>query len=304
MEKKQKPISIGFPVYNGASRMTKALDTLLGQTYKDFELIISDNASTDETARIAQGYAASDSRIRYIRQSENIGQVSNIKFVIEASSSKYFMLAADDDWWEPEFVECLFGALEANPYYVAAMSSFEREDERGCRLDRVELTGMYDLARQGYYSVFSKMIWKHPIHLFFYGLWRREFLARHFNRPIPRCIYWDRVFFAEVALCGHLYSIPDLLYHRRSNSVKIKKRYTNDSVGALFQEPYPYTNFLLVMLWRLVSSPFIPWYRKPLIFPPWSRLFWILSGSVVFECRRSLRSWYQESRGKFKRRVN
>ena len=66
-------LSIGLPVYNGENYLAESLEALLGQTYEDFELIISDNASTDGTADICQRYGKQDSRIRYIRQPRNIG---------------------------------------------------------------------------------------------------------------------------------------------------------------------------------------------------------------------------------------
>ncbi len=75
-------LSIGLPVYNGQERLTEALDALLGQSYEDFELIISDNASTDGTAAICRRYEKQDSRIRYIRQPANIGRVPNHNFLI------------------------------------------------------------------------------------------------------------------------------------------------------------------------------------------------------------------------------
>ena len=79
-------LSIGLPVYNGEQFLSEALDSLLGQSYEDFELIVSDNASTDGTADICRRYAEQDSRIRYIRQSRNIGLIANHNFVVRRST--------------------------------------------------------------------------------------------------------------------------------------------------------------------------------------------------------------------------
>ncbi len=76
-------LSIGLPVYNGEEYLTESLEALLGQTYEDFELIISDNDSTDGTADICRRYAKQDSRIRYFRQPRNIGCNPNHNFVIK-----------------------------------------------------------------------------------------------------------------------------------------------------------------------------------------------------------------------------
>lgn len=102
---KQKPqVSIGMPVYNGAKFIREALDSLLAQTFTDFELTISDNASTDGTEAICREYAAKDQRIRYVRQPENLGAAANFRFVLDEAVGEYFMWAAADDLWVPNFI--------------------------------------------------------------------------------------------------------------------------------------------------------------------------------------------------------
>src|SRR5450759_757223 len=89
-------VSIGMPVYNGEKYISEALDALLAQTFTNFELLISDNASTDGTTAICRHYADRDSRIHYVRQSENRGGVANFKFVLDEARGEYFMWAACD----------------------------------------------------------------------------------------------------------------------------------------------------------------------------------------------------------------
>lgn len=100
-----------MPVYNGEKYVREALDALLAQTYTDFELIISDNASTDCTERICRDYAKRDSRISYIRQSVNIGAAKNFQYVLNAARGEYFMWAAYDDYWKPHFIAHCLDAL-------------------------------------------------------------------------------------------------------------------------------------------------------------------------------------------------
>jgi len=104
-------VSIGMPVYNGACFIGKALDSILEQSYPHFELIISDNASTDRTADICLEYAARDSRIRYVRQVTNLGAFANFHYVLLASSHERFIWAAADDWWDSDRLERLVDAL-------------------------------------------------------------------------------------------------------------------------------------------------------------------------------------------------
>lgn len=90
-------VSIGMPVYNGEKFIIEALDSILAQTFTDFELIISDNASTDGTEAICNDYATRDSRIRYFRQNENAGALFNFKFVLNEARGSFFKWAAVDD---------------------------------------------------------------------------------------------------------------------------------------------------------------------------------------------------------------
>jgi len=104
---KNKLVSIGMPVFNGGKHIRDALDSLLAQTYRNFELIISDNSSTDETEQICREYEEIDFRIRYIRQPENLGATENFQFVLARAKGEYFMWAAHDDIWDPCWIETL-----------------------------------------------------------------------------------------------------------------------------------------------------------------------------------------------------
>jgi glycosyltransferase involved in cell wall biosynthesis len=110
-------VHIGMPVFNGEKTIHRAIDSLLRQTFSDFELIISDNASTDETAAICRDYAARDSRIKYFRQKKNEGATTNFIFVLNQASADYFMWAAADDQWAPTYlwkcVDLLKGDVDA-----------------------------------------------------------------------------------------------------------------------------------------------------------------------------------------------
>src|ERR1700761_38911 len=100
-----KPLlSIGLFVYNGERYIREAIDSFLSQTFTDFELIISDNASTDATEQICLDYAAKDSRVRYSRNPRNMGAGWNVRRVAELATGKYFRWAACDDRCEPDLL--------------------------------------------------------------------------------------------------------------------------------------------------------------------------------------------------------
>lgn len=132
-------VSIGMPVYNGAQYIREALDSLLAQTFSDFELIISDNASSDSTQVICEEYARRDSRIRYVRQSENKGAAANFRFVLDCAKADLFMWAAYDDLWAPNYlmdattllsvrsIDYVFPAFELRSIRLRISKKFEPE---------------------------------------------------------------------------------------------------------------------------------------------------------------------------------
>lgn len=124
-------LTIGLPVYNGARWIASALDSLLSQSFRDFELIISDNCSTDATASICEAYARRDARIRLVRQSVNRGLVWNWNHVFEISSSEYFKWSACDDIYHPHFLERCIAVLDSNPDVVWCHSRTQHIDYRG-----------------------------------------------------------------------------------------------------------------------------------------------------------------------------
>lgn len=115
-------VSIGLPVYNGAETIADVLECLVTQTFENFELIISDNASTDETEDICRRYLESDQRIHYIRQPRNIGAEKNFRYVFESSKGEYFMWAASDDIRSNNYIEHNLIFLRSHPDYVASTS--------------------------------------------------------------------------------------------------------------------------------------------------------------------------------------
>ncbi|NND71962.1 MAG: glycosyltransferase family 2 protein [Rhodothermales bacterium] len=114
-------VTIGLPVYNGEAFVGRAIDSILGQSFGELELIITDNCSTDATESICRSYESTDPRVRYIRNSENIGVIANFNKVFEIATGEYFKWAASDDICHPEMIQHLVGALDDNPTAVMAV---------------------------------------------------------------------------------------------------------------------------------------------------------------------------------------
>ncbi len=115
-------VSIGVPVYNGGAELRRALETLLAQTHSNLELVISDNASTDETEATCREFAARDPRVVYYRNETNLGPGANFEKVLRVARGEFFMWAAHDDWWHPRFVEANLANLLTNPTVIGSIS--------------------------------------------------------------------------------------------------------------------------------------------------------------------------------------
>ncbi len=137
------PLFIGMPVFNGGRFIGQALDSLISQTYRDWMLLISDNDSTDGTAKICKSYCERDARIRYIKQPKNQGTAKNYRFLLESAHEKYFMWAAADDLWEPEFLDANIRNLESNLDAGAAFSNIVNIDSFGQIIREIPSFGLF-----------------------------------------------------------------------------------------------------------------------------------------------------------------
>ncbi len=127
-------LGIGLPVHNGATHLRESIDSLLAQDIDDFELVISDNASSDATQKICKGYADRDSRVRYTRTDSNIGAAANFNRAFSLCNGEYFMWASDDDIWHPRFATACVERLEQHPSAVLCTSEMTLIAETGSDL--------------------------------------------------------------------------------------------------------------------------------------------------------------------------
>lgn len=205
-------VSIGMPVYNGERFIREALDSLLAQTFTDFELIISDNASMDATESMCRSYARQDSRIRYIRQLENLGALPNFQFVLNEACGEYFMWAAYDDKWDRDWIESLKNALEATGV-GAAFGRLMHIDEASQALHHpangrvFEFRGSLLRRRIRYFIEFERNGKANPI----YSLFRRNVL-----REIELAAYHvDFHIVFDLLLKTEMISVPNTVLYKR-----------------------------------------------------------------------------------------
>lgn len=168
-------LSIGMPVYNSDNTIIYALDSILNQTFTDYEIIISDNNSSDKTSELCEKYLKKDNRIKYYRQDSNIGASNNFDFVFQKARGKYFMWAASDDIRTNKFLEANIVALENNNNFSASTSPncFEGEENTVDKHVNFELKG--SLFKR--YKGFLKNAWKS--HGIFYSVIRKDVLQSY-----------------------------------------------------------------------------------------------------------------------------
>jgi glycosyltransferase involved in cell wall biosynthesis len=176
-------VTVGLITYNGAQSIRASIESILAQTYRDLELLIFDNASTDATSQICEEYARRDSRVTHVRHPNTIPQSANFRGVLTAATSELFMWATDDDVRTPTFVESCVAALDADDGAVAACTkvSFRTADgtetiARGtaaiCGLPRERLQRYYDNPRDS-----SRL----------FGVYRTEALKRSY--PVDTSVF-------------------------------------------------------------------------------------------------------------------
>jgi glycosyltransferase involved in cell wall biosynthesis len=212
------PLSVGLPVYNGANYLAESLEALLGQSYGDFELIISDNASTDSTPDICQHYAQQDSRIRYFRQPRNIGLSPNHNFAVEQARAELFKWASNDDLYARDLLERCVDALDGNPDVVLAHSWTAMIDSSGAVTKATEypLATASPRAPDRFRSLLFDDGGDDDGGVIRTQVLRQTAMKESYHHA-------DRTIIAELSLYGRFYQVPDWLYFRRDHPERAER---------------------------------------------------------------------------------
>jgi glycosyltransferase involved in cell wall biosynthesis len=217
-------LSVGLPVYNGETYIREALESIVSQTYESFELIISDNASTDDTQKICEEYASKDKRIRYYRSDENLGAAWNFNRVFELATGKYFKWATYDDLLDPVFFAKCVSVLDDDASVILCYSNIARIDGSG------RGKGSYGIKMKvdnpDLVVRFSDLVLIRHRCIELLGVIRREVLEK--TPLIGNFIGSDRNLLAELGLRGRFYAVPEYLFIHRDHSESTFRKYTLD----------------------------------------------------------------------------
>jgi glycosyltransferase involved in cell wall biosynthesis len=219
-------VSLGMPVYNGEEYLEESVGDLLAQTFEDFELVISDNASTDRTEEICRALAARDPRVRYFRETENRGACWNHNRVVQLARGEFFKFAAHDDRHAPTYLERCVEILDAHPDVVWCHSVSTHIDPSGHRLDGPNAGDV------GFAAASVHPSWRHATrestraqerfravllgpggNKDVFGLIRTEAVRR--AAPMIPHYGMDKVLVAELSLLGRYREVPEVLFFGR-----------------------------------------------------------------------------------------
>ena len=272
----QPLVSVSLPVYNGARYVERAIDSILSQTYRNIELIITDNASTDDTPAIAARAAARDDRVRIVRNPRNLGAAPNFNLGVELARGTLFKWAAHDDICAPRFIEACVQALGEHPDAVLAYtdeldidSHGEFIENRPYLLDTGPAAVEQRLAR-----ILQQTRGSPPI----FGVIRTEVLRR--TGLIGSYDQSDQVLLAEMMLHGRFHRVPEVLLHHREHPERSVRAYPTRAAAAVWFDSrlkgkrlYPETRLFMEYVKAVGRAPIGPDVRLKctLVFLRWAR---------------------------------
>ena len=266
-------ISIGIPVYNGEKFIRKCIESVLQQNNRNFELIISDNASTDSTPEICKEFLNKDDRISFVRQDKNMGQNWNFNFLLEKANGEYFVWVAADTFLLPEFIEKNIAVLESQDKAVGCISRIKIDESYNDKYKKekqiLKKIGLvyrpYDtLPITGNYMERIRKYLKHFPWEMFYSVYRTEPLRKSFVRGYllgkDYFVGNDASLVLNVLKHGEIQVVDEFLLvsipsgAASKGMVSMTRNYSNSNVGLIFPF-YPLTKWCAKNLgWKIVLA--------------------------------------------------
>lgn len=201
-------VSVCIPAYNRAEKLKRAVEKLIICSYKNIEIIISDNASSDNTKDICMDLEKLDRRVKYFRQAENIGPTKNFEFTYAKAKGKYFLWLGDDDYLDHDYIKICVDELEFDPslVLVSGLGAYYRNGkELSYYGNIVQPNSATPLLRA------MKYLWSAGESSILYGVYRADAVK---DCRMPNCLAGDYIWVADVLLKGMAKVIPITFIHR------------------------------------------------------------------------------------------
>lgn len=255
-------VSIGLPVYNGEKYLQRALDSLISQEYKNFEIIISDNGSTDSSLEICRKYSEVDKRIKLNENQSNIGSFLNFLITLNKNSGKYFMFAADDDFWAPQYLKIMVEQLELHPESNLVRCASDRINEDGTFRDTIRFFDDKNLNSFNQLNLAFRAVTTENVCYFIYGLYRSDYLKSIFNKKIPQVFGSDLIFMVHVFMSCRVRYVDQVLSTIQLHEKHTSERYHDEDLGRFYGDRFRYTKMAIQLGPYLFHSSILPWHRK------------------------------------------
>lgn len=241
--------------------MKETIDSILAQTFEDFELIISDNASTDKTEDICREYMSQEPRIRYYRNKENLGASWNHNRTFELSNSKYFKWMSYDDIIAPEFLEKCIQILEMDRSVICSYTLTKAINEKGEIIKTFPPKPKFS-SKKPYERFFESICIGHP-QVPVFGVIHSDIMRK--TRLLGNYSSSDRTIVAELALRGKLYEINEYLFFKRYHPMDSSSAFPSRHLRQAWFDPKR-AGKITFPHWRLIVEHFISVTRVPLSF--------------------------------------
>jgi len=246
-------VIIGVPVFDGGVYIKRALESIRSQTLKNFTVIISDNASTDDTGKICQSLSEVDGRFVYKKQDVNIGALGNFQSLLTYANAEYFVFLAADDYWEPTFLERNISRLEIEKSSIASISrvDFRKDDEFILNSNGdYEISGTITERLQKYFSFCSD-------NSRFYAVYRRAVIQEALRDP-PNCHAADWYISALTLMKGEHLCVDEILMHREiAEADRYSRSVKADNSKYLIGEYFPVLPLTFAIFHRLPFAVFL-----------------------------------------------
>jgi glycosyltransferase involved in cell wall biosynthesis len=269
-------VSIGMPVFNGSNSITRAIESLLNQTYTNFELIISDNCSTDNTWDILLKLSNKDDRIKLFHQSKNIGAYQNFNFVLKKAKGDFFMWAAADDLWDHSFIEKIMDEFQISDNNIQAIMSETQYSYQGKFLDFFSEGSIF----YNYHSTSTrdriKFLLKNNYGNLWYSIFRRD--ALFFNNQsildLMTSESTNEIFlFIFIAYRGNWRILHQILFFKEVKDLHIYEQAAWEKTGGTLRNPRKHVStHYLNFKYHLVVINQIHQTLKYVDLPPWEKI--------------------------------
>lgn len=276
-------VSIGLPVYNGEVFLAETLNSILSQTFQDFELIICDNASTDQTQEICRKFARQDERIRYYRNEANLGAAKNFNRVFSLARGEYFKWSAHDDLCAPEFLARCVEVLDNDPTVVLCYTRVGTIDREGKPLPNgeVPLRAVSFEAKDRFYDILQA----HMCYEIF-GLIRKSALLQ--TELMGNYAHGDGVLLAWLGLLGRFYEVSECLFYSRRHALQAGSRMSNRYMWTEWFDP-KMKGRIVLPYWQMFFAYLRGIHRVPMKIRERWRCYWLMIRWM---------GWYRQKLGK------